>query len=223
MSVPFDEDDDPLGLGPVDDEIARQREEGAPQGGPDAMDPLEVIRQNDPVLAEYLRRVDGDGADWDRPLDLLAERGVVLPPAEELGDAALTEKLWEVIWALADLGGYLEFTDHLSDRELYTRLRETTLAEQAVLMPGHLDYACHFDLSAEDGDAVYLRYYADEETRQGVLKDEPNVVLPPREAPPFPRDQELPRRPEPLWASCEDGDAADEGGAEDLDAPPPQA
>ena len=44
--------------------------------------------------------------------------GIALPAPEELTDAQLSAKLWEVIEALAFLGAYLEHTDHLSDREL---------------------------------------------------------------------------------------------------------
>ena len=208
MNDTYDEEDDPLGLGPVDEEIARQR---AANGfdlpfGAEPGDPLEIIRQEDPILAEYLGKIEGDPSGWERPLDLLLERGLVIPSAEKLDEAALHEKLWEVIWALAELGCYLYSTNHLTDRQLYTKLITDTLCEDTVLMPGHLDYACHFDLAGDSDSEDWLRFYADDKVRSMISEEEPGRILPPHEPPPFDRDKDLPQRPEPLWASSDDDD-----------------
>jgi hypothetical protein len=82
-----------------------------------------------------------------RPLsDVLPESGVRLPRPEELDDAQLKDKLWELINALALHGTFLHCTDHLSDRELYTELWTEILPEPTVLMPGNLSYGYHIDM-----------------------------------------------------------------------------
>src|SRR6187401_478165 len=58
-------------------------------------------------------------AETDTNFNRLERRGVVMPPAAELDDASLREKLAEIIVELAALRSFIEDTDHLSDRELY--------------------------------------------------------------------------------------------------------
>src|SRR5438045_831850 len=57
-------------------------------------------------------------AAWTRTFDALQEAGITLLPPDELDDAQLKDKLWEVINGLTMLGVELSHTDHLSDREL---------------------------------------------------------------------------------------------------------
>ncbi len=42
---------------------------------------------------------------------------------------------------------------------------------------------------------AWLKYYADEETRQRWAEDFPNDVVPPHEDPPYDRDRHLPQHP----------------------------
>ena len=56
------------------------------------------------------------------PFDLLVASGVALPFPDDLDDARLTDKLWEVVVALSAVGVYLHSTDRLSDRDLYAYL-----------------------------------------------------------------------------------------------------
>jgi hypothetical protein len=140
-----------------------------------------------------------EGAD-EIPLSKMLEKsGISLPPARRLHDAQLTAKLWEVIRAMALLGHYLHSTDHLSDRQLYEKLRTETLPEPTSILPTNPNFACHIDLlggwSTEDTQ-IYLKYYADEEERQSWLDEWPQDTLPEHQDPPYDRDRHLPRSPQ---------------------------
>ena len=130
------------------------------------------------------------------PFDLLLRGGVTLPPPALLREFQLPDKLWEVIYFLASIGCYLENTDHLSDRELYTDLWDNLLRQPAILLPDDPGYAFHLDLigsgSAHD-QQIYLQYYACEETRRRWIETWPDQSLPPRRPRPWDRDRHLPR------------------------------
>jgi len=64
---------------------------------------------------------------------------------------------------------FLYSTNHLSDRELYEELWHEVLREEGPVMQLSNDSAWHIDLlgsGSEEDNWLYLRYYADEETRQ---------------------------------------------------------
>lgn len=133
-----------------------------------------------------------------RPLsDVLPESGVRLPRPEELDDAQLKEKLWELINALAVHGTFLHNTNHLSDRELYIELWTEILPEPTVLMPGNLSYGYHIDMigsGSEEHTHLHMKYYASEKERREWLEEWPNDRLPEPEVPPYDRDRFLPQR-----------------------------
>jgi len=134
----------------------------------------------------------------ERPLfDALVEGGVHLPPPEEMDDARLTAKLWELIRAMSLLCHYLYNTDHLSDRELYRYLWAEALRQPTMLMPHNPDFGCHIDVvgsGSDEDNRTYLKYYADEETRGDWARDWPEDEIPAHEDPPFDRDRQLPQR-----------------------------
>ncbi|MFS8084567.1 MAG: hypothetical protein ACMG6H_02985 [Acidobacteriota bacterium] len=131
-------------------------------------------------------------------LDWLENAGLEVPPSDQLDDAQLRPKLWEVINRLASLGSYLHSTDHLSDRALYVYLFEEGLREDTVIFPEDPSFAHHLDLVSSGSDEdilLWMKYYADEETREQWLKDFPDFVMPEHEDPPFDRDKDLPKSP----------------------------
>lgn len=92
---------------------------------------------------------------------------------------------------------FLYSTDHLSDRELYEELWHEVLREKNPVITINENSACHIDLvssGSEEDNELYLRYYADEETRHRWAKDWPNDVMPTHEAPLYDRDRHLPTR-----------------------------
>jgi len=141
-------------------------------------------------------------AEWITSFELLVQGGMELPAPEELDDSQLTAKLWEVIRGLAMLHIFLYNTDHFSDRELYEELWHQVLREENPAMPINGESACHIDLvgsGSEVDNELYLRYYADEETRKLWAKDWLNYAMPRHEAPPYDRDRHLPARDQAEW------------------------
>jgi hypothetical protein len=114
----------------------------------------------------------------------LEEMGVTLPPPEDVAKAELPGKLREIFEALANVNTFFVNTDHLSDRELYVHLWENSLREINAVMPTEAGFSCTYDLVSSGSDEAihaWLKYYADEETRQHWAKDFPNDIIPPHE------------------------------------------
>jgi hypothetical protein len=91
---------------------------------------------------------------------------------------------------------FVEQTDHLSDRELYTHLWTDSLREETKAMPLAPNSAYHIQLLgsySEEDMQLYLKYYADEAWRRQWHKDWPNDPIPPHEDPPYDRDRLLPK------------------------------
>lgn len=152
--------------------------------------PLEVEEQFWEHVLAY------ETAEMVQRRELLARDGVVLVAPEELTDEELALKLIEVIYTLAQHHTYLECTDHLSNRELYTHLWQKTLDEWGPDLPAESGMNCHIDLvgtSSEDDIDIWMRYYADEDTRRQWLTDFPDYDMPAHEDPPYQRDRHLPR------------------------------
>ena len=125
----------------------------------------------------------------------LEEAGVELPAPETLDDERLTAKLWEVIEALARIRVFLESTNHLSDRELYALLWSDELREEIPAMPFDEYSAWHIDVigsGSEEDTHLWMKYYADDDTRRDWLKDFADYEMPEHEDPPYDRDRLLP-------------------------------
>jgi hypothetical protein len=124
-------------------------------------------------------------AEWfDPPLSL--------PEPDSLSPEALRELLLGTVERLYQKQIVLEFTDHLSDRELYTLIARDILPTYEKKLETRASYL-HWDCADTSGDAeTWLRFYATLEERE-VWQDETGGDLPPMCEPPFSRD--LPREP----------------------------
>ena len=139
--------------------------------------------------------VDYEEAPWTTHFHQLESAGVSLPSPDSLNDQELTAKLWEVIHKLALLRVFIEQTDHLSDRELYRHLWTNSLREETKMLAPVSNSAWHIQIlggGSEEDNQLYLKYYADEASRQQWHEDFPNDPLPAHEDPPYDRDSLLP-------------------------------
>jgi hypothetical protein len=140
--------------------------------------------------------VDYEEAPWTTNFQQLENAGVSLPPPDSLKDEELTAKLWEIIQKLALLHVFIEQTDHLNDRELYTHLWTDSLREETKALPLAAGSAHHIQLlgsCSEEDMLLYLKYYADEDFRRHWHKDWPKDPIPAHEDPPYDRDRLLPK------------------------------
>ncbi len=139
-----------------------------------------------PLENEYLASI----LAWERAPVLAISRWfepeLVLPPPDTLRDEELHELLWDTIRRLYDQRIVLEFTDHLSDRELYCLLIRDILpaCEKKLDVPkNYLHWHC---LDPDDDPDTWLRFYATVEERQGWA-EENQREMPSRQRPPYPR------------------------------------
>lgn len=139
---------------------------------------------------------DYEDAPWTTHFQQLEDAGVSLPRPDSLKDEELTAKLWEVIRTLALLNVFIEQTDHLSDRELYTHLWTDCLREETKALPLVAGSACHIPMlgrCSEEDNLRYLKYYADDDWRQHWQEQFPGDLMPEHEDPPYDRDHLLPK------------------------------
>ena len=146
--------------------------------------------------AFWKQLVDYEEAPWTTHFQQLEKAGVSLPPPDSLKDKELTAKLWEVIQKLALLHVFIEQTDHLSDRELYTHLWTDSLREETKALPMDANSAYHLQMlgsGSEEDNLLYLKYYADDAWRRQWHKEFPGDPIPRHEDPPYDRDRVLPK------------------------------
>ena len=145
---------------------------------------------------EFLQNVvDYEAAPWTTHYQQLEEAGLELPDPETMDDEKLTAKLWQVIEALAGMRVFVDSTNHLSDRELYTELWSDVLREDTKAMVLDEYSAWHIDLigSGSDEDIyLWMKHYADDKTRRQWMNDWPDYEMPDHEDPPYDRDRHLP-------------------------------
>jgi hypothetical protein len=130
---------------------------------------------------------------FDPPLELPRPNSLGASETDVEGtNAELRDVLWDTIEKLYEKKIVLDFTDHLTDRQLYTMIFRDILPTEEKQMGAHRHYL-HWDC-ADVGDSaeVWLRYYASLEDREQWLTEN-DEDMPDSEPPPYPRD--LPRPP----------------------------
>lgn len=137
-----------------------------------------------------------ESAEMVSLFDRLVRDGVSLPEPEQLSDVELPAKLWEVVGRLAALDVFLYHTDHMSDRELYSRLWHDSLRVLEPDLPEDLGVRTHIDFvsSGSDEDVLaYLRFFADDQVCADWRADFPDMEIPEHEDPRVDRDRLLPK------------------------------
>lgn len=134
--------------------------------------------------------------EWERapmvPISQWFDPELVLPHPDRLSNEELSELLDTVVEQLHEKQVVLDFTNHLSDRQLYTLVYRDILPSYEKKLSTRRSFL-HWDCANIEGDPnIWLRYYASDEERD-VWADETGEQLPPREVPPFAR--QLPRAP----------------------------
>jgi hypothetical protein len=164
------------------------------------------IEPSSPEIEEgfWKHVVEYEEAPWTTHFQQLERAGVSLPAPESLNEEETTAKLWEVINKLAQMRIFLEDTDHLSDRKLYTELWGDLLREETKDIVLDQDSACHYQLlsgGSDEDNQLYLKYFADDHWREWWHKDYPDDPMPEHEDPPYDRDRLL---PQPTYGPPED-------------------
>jgi hypothetical protein len=133
---------------------------------------------------------------WERapvlPISKWFEPELVLPTPESLQPDELHELLWEVIERLYSQRIVLDFTDHLTDRQLYCLIVRDILSspEKKLALPRNYLHWHFLDIEAQP--EIWLAFYASNEERDAWAA-ETGQQLPPCAEPPYPRI--MPRRP----------------------------
>lgn len=134
--------------------------------------------------------------EWERapmlPISQWFQPPLVLPHPDRLSQHQLSLVLRTAIEKLYEKHIVLDFTDHLSDYELYGIIIRDILPSYEKMLQRRTTYL-HWDCAnIEENPEIWLRYYATPEERE-MWAEEHDQPLPPHEEPPFRR--ELPQAP----------------------------
>ncbi len=118
------------------DERIQQLKEEARRLSGGQMQSFGIDRLPKDMAEQFLLRIIAfETAATSTDFDLLSADGVPLPPPDDVSDREAGVVLWRVIFGLAKRRTFLERTNHLSDRELYSvlwRARRLCLATTQV-------------------------------------------------------------------------------------------
>jgi hypothetical protein len=135
--------------------------------------------------------------EWERapilPIYRWFNPPLVLPHPDRLNHQQLAVVLRATIEKLFEKHVVLDFTDHLSDYQLYGLLFRDILPSHEKMLERRTSYL-HWDCAnMDDNPLTWLRYYATDDEREMWAEEEYDEPLPPRDEPPFSR--KLPRAP----------------------------
>ena len=177
---------------------------------PHSSDPVECLLRNaelrnalEPLRDESIESVDigrmtthsendflESMLEWERapmlPVAEWFEPALAMPEPETLVDEELAERLAKTIHSLYTKNIVLEFTDHLTDRELYTLVARDILPTYEKKLDRRKTYL-HWDCAnTSDDPHIWLTYYATDQERE-VWADETGLDPPPMADPPHRR------------------------------------
>lgn len=145
-----------------------------------------------PVENEFLASM----LAWEQapmlPISQWFQPELTLPRPEALSELDLHELMWDTIDKLYEKRIVLDFTDHLSDRQLYCLIFRDILPAREKKIDSSRHFI-HWDCAnTHDDPEIWLRHYASELDRE-LWAEETGECLPACEEPPYRRD--LPRAP----------------------------
>lgn len=134
--------------------------------------------------------------EWERapmlPIREWFQPPLALPHPDRLGQHQLSLVLTATIEKLFEKRIVLDFTDHLSDYQLYGLIFRDILPSHEKMLGRRTNYL-HWDCAnMEENPDVWLRYYASQAERE-MWAEENDQPLPPHDEPPFLR--QVPRAP----------------------------
>lgn len=133
---------------------------------------------------------------WERapvlPISRWFEPELKPPSPDKLSAGELHDLLWRTIEQLYSQRIVLDFTEHLSDRQLYCLILRDILPspEKKLDLPRNYLHWHFLDVDAQP--EVWLTYYASDDERE-TWAEETGQQLPAKATPPYPR--RMPRRP----------------------------
>jgi hypothetical protein len=133
---------------------------------------------------------------WERapvlPIGQWFTPEIVLPHPDSLSHDQLHRSLWDTIHKLYEKRIVLDFTDHLTDRQLYTIIYRDILSSSEKKIESPRNYL-HWDCAnTGDDPQTWLRFYASYQEREAYAL-ETGEDLPPAEDPPYRR--KMPSKP----------------------------
>ena len=134
--------------------------------------------------------------EWERapmlPISEWFQPPLMLPHPDRLSQHQLSLVLNATIEKLFEKRIVLDFTDHLSDYQLYGLIFRDILPSHEKMLERRTNYL-HWDCAnMEENPDVWLRYYASRAERE-MWAEENDQPLPPHDEPPFKR--QVPRAP----------------------------
>lgn len=152
----------------------------------ESLDLLNSRCMSTPAENEYLESM----LEWERapvlPISHWFQPELKLPSPESLDDGQIHQLLWYAIDRLYDKHIILDFTEHLSNRELYCLIYRDILPSPEKKLDRENAYIHWHCIDVNDQPDIWLRYYASQEERE-IWQNETLGTLPPAEIPPYPR------------------------------------